>query len=232
MSDQRSSEAIDIPRVDAWLSEHVSGATPPFRYELITGGRSNLTFSVNDAAAHHFVLRRPPLGTLLATAHDVVREYRIAAALAETPVPVATVLAVCEDAAINGTPFAVTGFVDGVVLDTVEKANPLVVSGTLPERMRGATVRVSLVRSAASSPVDPETVPTRPGPERDKVLLANHRRANQFEIVSKQIRVKERQFRLTLDVPKDLPKGKLRLRVVATTDAEVVIRVQSVEVIR
>lgn len=122
MSAQQSSEAIDVPRVDAWLAEHVAGAMPPFRYELITGGRSNLTFSVTDAAAHHFVLRRPPLGTLLATAHDVVREYRIAAALADTPVPVASALAVCEDATINGTPFAVTGFVDGVVLDTVEKA--------------------------------------------------------------------------------------------------------------
>ena len=125
MSGQRSSEAIDAPKVDAWLSEHVSGATPPFRYELITGGRSNLTFSVTDAAAHHFVLRRPPLGTLLATAHDVVREYRIAAALAGTPVPVARALAVCDDTSINGTPFAVTGFVDGVVLDTMEKAAPL-----------------------------------------------------------------------------------------------------------
>ncbi len=125
MSGQRSSEAIDAPKVDAWLTEHVSGATPPFRYELITGGRSNLTFSVTDAAAHHFVLRRPPLGTLLATAHDVVREYRIAAALAGTPVPVAKALAVCDDTSINGTPFAVTGFVDGVVLDTMEKAAPL-----------------------------------------------------------------------------------------------------------
>ena len=70
-------------------------------------------------------------------------------------------------------------------------------------------------------------------PDREgAIALANHRRANQFEIVGKKVRVEERRFRLTLDVPKDLPKGRLRLRVVATTDAEVVIRVQSVEVIR
>jgi aminoglycoside phosphotransferase (APT) family kinase protein len=68
------------------------------------------------------VLRRPPLGTLLATAHDVAREYRIVAALAPTAVPVPPPLAVCEDSAVNGTPFAVTGFVDGVVLDTAAKA--------------------------------------------------------------------------------------------------------------
>jgi aminoglycoside phosphotransferase (APT) family kinase protein len=122
MTGDRVPEGIDAPRVDAWLAEHVTQAKPPFRYQLITGGRSNLTYRVDDASGHRFVLRRPPLGTLLATAHDVVREYRIASALAETPVPVAPALAVCADPAINGTPFAVTGFVDGIVLDDTTKA--------------------------------------------------------------------------------------------------------------
>jgi aminoglycoside phosphotransferase (APT) family kinase protein len=125
MSDQQAQAAIDEGRVGAWLSAHVAGAAPPFRYGLITGGRSNLTFEVTDGAGHRFVLRRPPLGPLLATAHDVAREYRIVAALAGTPVPVPPALAVCDDASVNGTPFAITGFVDGIVIDVPEKAAAL-----------------------------------------------------------------------------------------------------------
>jgi aminoglycoside phosphotransferase (APT) family kinase protein len=125
MSEQQRQSGIDEQPVGAWLSEHVPGAVPPFRYDLIVGGRSNLTYCVTDGNGRRFVLRRPPLGSLLATAHDVAREYRIAAALAPTPVPVPPALALCEDPAVNGAPFAVTGFVDGTVLDTPEKAAPL-----------------------------------------------------------------------------------------------------------
>jgi aminoglycoside phosphotransferase (APT) family kinase protein len=120
---------IDAPAVDAWLSEHVAGAQPPFTYRLITGGRSNFTYEVTAADGRRIVLRRPPLGSLLATAHDVVREYRIVAALAQTGVPVPPPLAVCDDPSVNGAPFAVTGFVDGVVLDAAEPAAVLDESG-------------------------------------------------------------------------------------------------------
>ena len=118
----RTPNGIDPERVGPWLAANVAGLAPPFRYELITGGRSNLTFRVTDANGRRIVLRRPPLGKLLATAHDVVREWRIAAALADTPVPVAEALGVCDDPAINDAPFAVTSFVEGVVLDQAEKA--------------------------------------------------------------------------------------------------------------
>ena len=121
---------------------------------------------------------------------------------------------------------------------TLERPKPIApgtsmrVSGTLPDRMRGATVRVSLMRSPASIPLDLETVPSKPGPERDGVLLANHRRANQFEVVGRTVVSKGTTFALSLDLPEGLPKGRLILRVVATADAEEVIRVQSLEVIR
>ena len=105
-------------------------------------------------------------------------------------------------------------------------------TGTLPTRMRGATVRVSHVRTAASSPLDLDPVPARLGTERDKVLLANHRKANQFEVVSDQIASKGTAFALRLEVPEKLPNGRLSLRVGATTGEEVVIRVQSLEVVR
>ncbi len=121
MIDDGVPHGIDARNVDRWLPQHVPDVMPPFRYEVITGGRSNLTYCVTDANGRRIVLRRPPLGTLLATAHDVVREYRIVAALAGTPVPVPPALAVCDEVSVNGTPFAVTAFVDGAVLDSVEK---------------------------------------------------------------------------------------------------------------
>ncbi len=63
------------------------GALAPLSFERIGSGQSNLTFAVRDSGGGHWVLRRPPLGQLLASAHDVGREYRILAALQGTGVP-------------------------------------------------------------------------------------------------------------------------------------------------
>jgi aminoglycoside phosphotransferase (APT) family kinase protein len=107
---------IDRARVDAWLSEHVAGATAPFRYDLIAAGGSNLTFRVTDAEGRCWALRRPPVGHALPTAHDMGREWRIMAALASTPVPVPECVAYCDDNEVNGAPFYVMGFVEGRIL--------------------------------------------------------------------------------------------------------------------
>jgi aminoglycoside phosphotransferase (APT) family kinase protein len=116
------SAAIDHDRVTRWLVEHIPGALAPFRFDLIAGGRSNLTFRVTGADGARFVLRRPPLGHVLATAHDMAREHRIIAAVGTTGVPVPPALGLCTDIEVNGAPFYVMGFVDGEVLDSVEKA--------------------------------------------------------------------------------------------------------------
>jgi aminoglycoside phosphotransferase (APT) family kinase protein len=109
-------------KVDPWLAEHVAGAVPPFEYGLIAGGRSNLTYAVVDRDGRRFVLRRPPLGHVLESAHDMGREHRIISALAPTAVPVPEPLAFCEDSAVNDAPFYVMDFVDGVVLDAAQDA--------------------------------------------------------------------------------------------------------------
>ena len=75
---RRASTSSGSPR---WLAEHVEGAVAPFAFDLIAGGRSNLTFRVTGADGARFVLRRPPLGHVLATAHDMAREHRIIAAV-------------------------------------------------------------------------------------------------------------------------------------------------------
>ncbi|MEY4174593.1 MAG: hypothetical protein RI900_1758 [Actinomycetota bacterium] len=118
-------QGIDIVPVTAWLAANIPGAEPPFSFDLIAGGRSNLTFRVTGADGTRFVLRRPPLGHVLATAHDMAREHRIIAAVGTTGVPVPPALGLCTDESVNGAPFYVMGFVDGVVLDSPEKGSLL-----------------------------------------------------------------------------------------------------------
>jgi aminoglycoside phosphotransferase (APT) family kinase protein len=87
--------------------------------ELISGGRSNLTYRL-DLAGGQIVLRRPPLGHVLPTAHDMSREYRVLTALSGTAVPVPHPLAICQDLDVIGAPFYLMRFVDGLVLRTAQ----------------------------------------------------------------------------------------------------------------
>src|SRR5262245_64288185 len=116
---------VDVPRVTEWFQAHAPEVEPPLDFELIAGGRSNLTFRVTDKAGHGWVLRRPPLGQVLATAHDMGREYRIISALADTDVPVAPAIGLCTDEDVNGAPFYVMGFVPGLVARNAEAARRL-----------------------------------------------------------------------------------------------------------
>ena len=118
-------EGIEPESVSAWFEANIPGATPPLTFELIAGGRSNLTFKVTDQAGHAYVLRRPPTSHVLPTAHDMGREHRIISALADTPVPVAPALGYCDDESVNGRPFYVMGYVDGHVLRDAPSAEKL-----------------------------------------------------------------------------------------------------------
>ena len=130
---QEPIHGIDVERVSAWLVDHVDGAVAPFEFTLIVGGRSNLTYTVTDANGVKYVLRRPPTGAVLATAHDMAREHRIISAVGLTDVPVPPALGLCTDDAVNAAPFYVMGFVDGVVLDSAEKG-----AAMTPEHRRSA----------------------------------------------------------------------------------------------
>lgn len=115
-------QGIDGERVPAWLAANIDGSQPPYQFALIAGGRSNLTYAVTDASGWRLVLRRPPLGHVLATAHDMAREHRIVSAVGGTNVPVARTLGLCTDPDVNGSPFYVMSFVEGDVLDSPERA--------------------------------------------------------------------------------------------------------------
>ena len=101
-----------------------SGPRRALQAELIQGGKSNLTYRLTDGA-HDWVLRRPPLGHVLATAHDMAREYRVMSALAPTPVPVPAMVTLCEDPAVIGAPFYVMEYVEGSILRRTKDTDQL-----------------------------------------------------------------------------------------------------------
>src|SRR6476620_6098723 len=115
-------DGVNEANVTAWFEANVEGVTPPLSFDLIAGGHSNLTFGVTDTAGARWVLRRPPLGHVLATAHDMRREHTIISALGPTPVPVAPAIGLCSDEDVNGAPFYVMGFVEGTVVRDAETA--------------------------------------------------------------------------------------------------------------
>ena len=110
----------DPGRLAAWIAAHGGADLGQLHsVRLISGGRSNLTYRL-DTAAGPIVLRRPPLGHVLPTAHDMSREYTVLAALGGTDVPVPAVVASCTDPEVIGAPFYLMRFVDGLVLRTQE----------------------------------------------------------------------------------------------------------------
>jgi aminoglycoside phosphotransferase (APT) family kinase protein len=111
---------IDAARLGEWLAQHVEGLRAPFTFELIAAGGSNLTYRVTGANGRAVALRRPPVTAVLATAHDMDREWRIIDALHRgSQVPVPTPLARCRDVEVTGAPFYVMEFVEGLILRTV-----------------------------------------------------------------------------------------------------------------
>ena len=106
---------VHVAAVARFFAARVPGGDVPLTFSLISGGRSNLTYLV-EGGGRRWVLRRPPLGHVLATAHDMAREHRVLAALADTDVPVARPLALCEDPAVNDAPFYVMEYRPGVVV--------------------------------------------------------------------------------------------------------------------
>lgn len=118
-------EGIHSENVTAWFSTHVESIATPLSFELIAGGHSNLTFAVRDAAGRTYVLRRPPLGHVLESAHDMGREHKIISALAGSAVPVATTVGLCSDSDVNEAPFYVMEYVAGPVLHDADVTRTL-----------------------------------------------------------------------------------------------------------
>lgn len=107
---------LDLDRLATYLAGALPGlVNGPLSAELVLGGRSNLTYYLSDGASR-WVLRRPPLGHVLRTAHDMGREFRVMSAVAKTTVPAPATIHLCEDPEPLGAPFYLMEHVPGVVL--------------------------------------------------------------------------------------------------------------------
>jgi len=111
--------------VNTWLEGSLKDFAPPFHFNLVPAGGSNLTYIVTDAGGHRFVVRRPPLRARLATAHDMHREYKIMAALQASSVPVPRVLAYCDDRSVCDADFYCMEMIDGRVIRDYQSSKDL-----------------------------------------------------------------------------------------------------------
>ena len=153
MSDEAARAlGLDPGGITTWMAARTS-VDPPLRFARITGGLSNLTFDMRDAAGRHWVLRRPPLRGVQQSAHDMQREHRIMAALAPSPVPVPPMVGLCEDEAVTGAPFFVMDYVDGLVMGDAQT-----VAGATDERMRTRASAALVDTLAALHAVDADAV--------------------------------------------------------------------------
>jgi aminoglycoside phosphotransferase (APT) family kinase protein len=138
---------LDLERFAAWFDGTCPGEIGgPLRGRLIAGGRSNLTYGVSDGT-RSWVVRRPPLGHVLATAHDMAREYRVISALRDTSVPVPLTYALCTDPDVLGAPFYVMSEVDGIPYRTADELAQVgpVRARVIAERMIGTLAQLHAV---------------------------------------------------------------------------------------
>jgi aminoglycoside phosphotransferase (APT) family kinase protein len=116
--------ATELEGIASVLASEGVKVDGPLSSALIAGGRSNLTFRIEDAQSS-WVLRTPPRQGRTPSAHDVGREFRVTRALSGTEVPVPRAIALCEDESLLGGPFAVWEFVDGRTVQSLKDLSAL-----------------------------------------------------------------------------------------------------------
>ncbi|WP_448638498.1 phosphotransferase family protein [Geodermatophilus sp. URMC 63] len=146
-----SAPGLDLDRLGRWFAAEVPDAGSALEATLIAGGKSNLTFVVTDGTSE-WIVRRPPMGHVLATAHDMAREFRVMSALQDTAVPVPRTYAICRDESVIGADFYVMERCAGTPF---RRAAQLAELG--PDRTRA--ISTGLVDTlAALHAVDPDAV--------------------------------------------------------------------------
>jgi aminoglycoside phosphotransferase (APT) family kinase protein len=150
---EREAEGYDISAVEQWVAEGVPDLTPPFKWERLEGGHSNLTYRLQDQSGKLAVIRRPPKGELLPKAHDMSREWELISSLGATGFPVPAAYGFCERKEVTGAWFYVMGHVEGRPLHNAQQTLDWV-----PEDRR-VTLAYSLIDTLADLHVlDPDGI--------------------------------------------------------------------------
>ncbi|GAA1892181.1 phosphotransferase family protein [Lapillicoccus jejuensis] len=212
---------LDLTALRRWLDDAAPGLLDgPLTAQVVAGGKSNLTYRVTDGTTR-VVVRRPPLGHVLATAHDMGREHRVMTALAPTPVPVPRTYAQCTDDSVVGAPFYVMEHVDGTPYRTREELEALG-----PERTRAISERM-VDTLADLHLVDPDEVGLRDFGRPEGFLARQVRRWGQQLDASRSRELAGSdalRARLAAGVPRETPPaivhGDYRLDNILTDDAD------------
>ena len=107
---------FDLAALQAWMTQEVDGFKAPLSVEMFKGGQSNPTYKLTAPNATYVMRAKPgPKDKLLPSAHAIEREYKVMKALAQTNVPVAQMIALCEDESVIGRAFYIMEFVQGRV---------------------------------------------------------------------------------------------------------------------
>src|SRR5271155_4888319 len=111
----RSGEELDTARLEAFLHRHFAGQRGTLEVRQYPSGHSNLTYALR-LGGRELVLRRPPFGSKVKSAHDMSREFRVLAKLHAVYAPAPEVLVYCEDESVLGAPFYIMQPVHGIIL--------------------------------------------------------------------------------------------------------------------
>ncbi len=155
MRDVDPTPGLDLVALSAYLHDELPEISGTLSAELLAGGRSNLTYLVGDGE-RQWVLRRPPLGHVLESAHDMGREYRVQTALAATPVPVPRTYLLCTDTAVIGAPFYLMEYATGTVFRTRDQLRrlPAPTAEALADVLVGTLADLHAVDPAAAGLAD------------------------------------------------------------------------------
>ena len=118
---------LRLTALTEWMQDNVADfdAAAPVKATLLAGGRSNVSYKLTDAKNSSWVLRRPPLGHIMPSAHDMGREFRVLSGLNSVLFPTPTTRGYCEDESVIGAKFMLMDFVDGRVIESAKTAASL-----------------------------------------------------------------------------------------------------------
>jgi aminoglycoside phosphotransferase (APT) family kinase protein len=109
------------------MQDNIAGfdASADLQTALLAGGRSNISYKLTDASGSSWVLRRPPLGHIMPSAHDMGREFRVLSGLNSVSYPTPVTRGYCEDESVIGAKFMMMDFIDGRVIESAQTASSL-----------------------------------------------------------------------------------------------------------
>ena len=145
---------LRLASLSTWMQDNIAGfdASADLQATLLAGGRSNISYKLTDASGASWVLRRPPLGHIMPSAHDMGREFRVLSGLNSVSYPTPATRGYCEDESVIGAKFMMMDFVDGRVIESAQTASILSATqaGEISQELVDTLARLHAVDPAAA----------------------------------------------------------------------------------